>query len=76
MKRASLPVLLLRGMRCGNIGKFWSRAGKEECMGVLVSQPGVQFVYEGRDLHFKVVVIKVFVYVCYQCCVECRVEDL
>ena len=74
MERAAPPVLLLRGMRCVNIGKFWSQAGKEECMGVPISQPGVQFVYGGWDLHFKAVVKIKFVY--YQCCVMCCVEDL
>ena len=51
MKRAAPLVLLLRGIRCGNIGDFWGQGGKEKCMGVPVSQPGVQFVYGGWDLH-------------------------
>ena len=76
MKRATPPIMLLRGIRCGNIGNLWGQNGKEECMGVPVSQPGVQFVYGGWDLHFKAVVIIDFAFVCYQCCVMCRVEDL
>jgi len=61
VKRIAPSVLLLRGMRCGTIGNFWGQGGKEECMIVPVSQPGVQFVYGGWDLHYKSVVIKVFV---------------
>jgi hypothetical protein len=45
-------------------------------MRVTFSEPSVQFVYGGWDMHSKAVVIKVFVFVYYQCCVMCRVEDL
>ena len=76
MKRAAPTVLLLRGIRSVNIGNIWGQGGKEECMGVPVFQPGVQFVYGGWDLSAKDVVIKVFVFVCYQCCAMCRVKDL
>ena len=76
MKRGAPSVLVLRVMRFGNIGYFWGQTGKEECMGVPVSQPDVRFVYGGWDLHSKAVVITLFVFVCYQCCVMCRVEDL
>ncbi len=58
-KRAAPPALLLSGIRCGNIGNLWGQEGKEECMGVLVSQPGVQFVYGGWDLHAKAVVSRI-----------------
>ena len=65
MKRADPPVLLLRGIRCGNIGNFWGQGGKEECKGEPFSKPGMQFVYGGWDMHAKDVVTKVFVFLCY-----------
>jgi len=58
VKHAAPPIMLLRGMRWGNIGNFWSQAGKKGCAGVPISHPGVQFVYGGLDLHFKAFAIK------------------
>ena len=74
MKCAAPPVLLLRDVRCGGIGKFRYPLEGEACMGVPTSQASVQFVYWGWDRQSKVVLIEVFVVVCYQCRIVCRVK--